>query len=253
MRADRRSTATDRCQRRFATRAAAWAPELEVFGQDFGYAREQRRGLALVGAATLQRIDGLRAPAHWTAAQFRNASLALAALGPSCSRRCRSDGGIPESGACGSGPPGRFQHGYAGARVDPGCCPQSAGRSRTPSATGHVACRRRQSAGVTVVTALLADKAIAEFMRRAGAGGRPLGRCGGRRPAGQFARPACAMPWLLPGCGDVTWAGSPAAAFEYARQRDSAGRPHRRLRLVSDRRARAAVAWFILTSSGTVA
>jgi dihydrofolate synthase / folylpolyglutamate synthase len=63
-------------------RADEIGAELRVQAEDFSFARVAAGGWSWSwpGSGGVQRIDGLRAPAHWTAAQFRNATLALAAL-----------------------------------------------------------------------------------------------------------------------------------------------------------------------------
>lgn len=197
--------------------------DLRVLGADFSYSRDKDNRAAWSWSARepAQVIEGLRAAAHWTPAQYRNATLALAAL----------SGLVPPSALAPSflnpvllrsGPPGRFQvvrreHDWI---LDVAHNPQAAAVLREQLATLPPTPEGRRE--VTVVLALLADKAIAGFV-------------------GELA-PAI-HHWIIAGVDDprastqmqmrealavagvsvATWVGTPAAAFEEARQITPAG------------------------------
>jgi dihydrofolate synthase / folylpolyglutamate synthase len=202
-------------------RADSLGSELQCFGRDFTYGRDgSSAGWHWLGPgqghATPRRIDGLRAPAHWTAAQFRNATLALAAL-------ARLKLPVPLTAEflnpvlLRSRPPGRFQvvrreHEWI---LDVAHNPQAAAVLREqlntlPSPPGGL----RE---VTLVTSLLADKAIAEFVGElVPAAGRWI-VCGVDDPrASSEGKMRAAL--AAAGVPVVAWAAGPVEAFEYARQ-----------------------------------
>ena len=191
---------------------------LMTYARDFSYSLDGADGnweWAGSGEGGLQGVTGLRAPAYWTAAQFRNATLVLAALS-------EMRPAVPLNAAflnpvlLRSSPPGRFQivqreHEWI---LDVAHNPQAAAvlqaqLTTLPAPTGGVE-------NVTVVLALLTDKAIAEFV--------------------VALRPAVGR-WILSGVDDprastesrlraalgaagihtATWAPTPTAAFETAR------------------------------------
>jgi len=198
--------------------AAGLGADLRIYGRDFSYSRAgesdrwQWQGRNNGNAA---RLTGLRAPGHWTAAQFRNASLALAAL-------ARLTPTVPLTAEflnpvlLSSTPAGRFQvvqreHEWI---LDVAHNPQAAAvlreqlKTRDPSPAGQQ--------GVTMVTALLADKAIADFVAQlVPVAGRWIVSGVDDPRASSEARMREAMAQA--GALDVTWVAEPAGAFELAR------------------------------------
>ncbi len=194
---------------------------LMTYASDFSYSRDGADGSwewagPGQGHLGLQRLTGLRAPAHWTAAQFRNATLVLAALADMLPA-VRLNAAFLNPVLLRSCPPGRFQivqreHEWI---LDVAHNPQAAAvlqaqLSTRPALTGG-------PADVTVVVALLTDKAITEFV----AAIRPaVGRwilAGVDDPrASSESRMRAALG--AAGIGTATWAPTPAAAFETARQ-----------------------------------
>jgi dihydrofolate synthase/folylpolyglutamate synthase len=213
-------------------RADSLGADLRTFGSDFGCARDGDAGVWEWhghghghghGHAHVegQRLDGLRAPAHWTAAQFRNATLALAAL-------ARLTPTVPLSAAflnpvlLRSSPPGRFQvvlreHEWI---LDVAHNPQAAAVLREQLDT--LASPPGGLGEVTVVTALLADKAITEFVAElVPAAGRWIVSGVDDPRASSEARMREAM--RAAGAHDVTWVPAPAGAFDRARQVTASG------------------------------
>lgn len=207
-------------------RADSLGAQLRIFGRDFSYARDGADGRWQWegpgrGRGVRQRLTGLRAPAHWTAAQFRNATLALATL---------TELGLPVPVNASflnpvlleSSPPGRFQivqreHEWV---LDVAHNPQAAAVLREqlttlPAPNGGLA-------NVTIVAALLTDKAIAEFLAelRPAAGRWILSGVDDPRASTEAGMRAAAGAALM---GTATWAASPAAAFALARQATAPG------------------------------
>jgi len=193
---------------------------LQVYGSDFRDRRVAVDGSwSFVNATTC--IDGLRAPDNWTAAQFRNASLALAALG------CLTPA-VPMTAAFlnpvlfRSAPPGRFQvvrreHDWI---LDVAHNPQAAAVLREQLV--RLARPAGGPAADTVVTALLADKAIAEFAAELTpvAGQWIVSGVDDPRASSEGRmREALAQAGVYP----VAWEPTPAEAFERARQLTPAG------------------------------
>jgi len=198
-------------------RAESLGADLKSYGRDFGFGRDGAGcGWHWYGDGKVERIDGLLAPAHWTAAQFRNATLALAAL-------ARLTPTVPLTAAflnpvlLRSSPPGRFQivrreHEWI---LDVAHNPQAAAVLREQLHT--LASLPGGPGGVTVVTALLADKSIAEFIAQlvpvvgrwivSGVDDPRASSEAGMREAMREA-----------GAQDVTWMPTPAGAFDRARQ-----------------------------------
>lgn len=194
--------------------------DLQVYGSDFCDSRSALDGSWSFIHGT-KRIDGLRAPEHWTAAQFRNASLALAAL----TRLAPSELLTAEflnPVLLRSTPPGRFQvvrreHDWI---LDVAHNPQAATVLREQLAT--LPRPATGPAAVTVVTALLADKAIAGFAAElAPVAGQWIvsGVDDPRASTEGGMREALAAAGVYP----VAWEPTPAAAFERARQVTPAG------------------------------
>ena len=201
------------------TRAESLGADLKVYGKDFGFVRGDVAGGGhwhWHGDARAQRIDGLLAPAHWTPAQFRNATLALMAL-------AHLTPTVPLTAAflnpvlLRSSPPGRFQvvrreHEWI---LDVAHNPQAAAVLRAQLNT--LASPPGGVREVTVVTALLADKAIAEFVTElVPAAGRWIVSSVDDPRASSEARMREAM--RESGARDVTWMPTPAGAFDSARQ-----------------------------------
>jgi dihydrofolate synthase/folylpolyglutamate synthase len=138
-----------------AARAAALPTVLARQGQEFGYrpgAGEWDWWSADERRAAIPAIPG------WTDAQYRNASLALAAL--AAFDRATVPAGARLAGWLAEGmPPGRFQRCLQGDHewvLDVAHNPQAAAALRAQLAT-------LPPAETTIVTALLADKAVAGF------------------------------------------------------------------------------------------
>lgn len=192
---------------------------LKTIDSDFSYTRDgagDRWSWEGPGQCGLQQLQGLQAPPHWTAAQFRNATLALAALvelKPAVTLSAEFLNPVLLS----SSPPGRFQvvqreHEWI---LDVAHNPQAAGVLRDqlatlPQLTGG-------PADVTVVAALLTDKAIAEF---AAILGPAVGRwiLSGVDDPRSSTEAAMRAALGAAGIDSALWAATPAAAFETARQ-----------------------------------
>ena len=201
-------------------RAAALGARYGALGETYSYALDQAPGTWQWRTGDLQ-VDNLRAPPHWTAAQFRNASLALAAL-------CHLTPSVPLTPAflnpvlLRSSPPGRFarvrrDHEWI---LDVAHNPQAAAVLRQQLAT--LPAPAGGPAAVTMVTALLADKAISEFMRELGPVASRWIVSGVDDPrASSEARLRAAL--VAAGIADASWADAPVAAFELARQATPVG------------------------------
>lgn len=189
--------------------------DLQVYGADFCDSRAaQGRSWSFIHGT--RRIDGLRVPDFWTAAQFRNAALALAALArlmPSESLTASFLNPVLMR----STPPGRFQvvrreHDWI---LDVAHNPQAATVLRE-----QLAALPRPATGTaapTVVIALLADKAIANFVAElAPVAGQWIvsGIDDPRASTEGGMREALAAAGVDP----IAWEPTPAAAFERARQ-----------------------------------
>lgn len=199
-------------------RAGEVGTTLHVYGDDFGFARSGSTAWAWSwpGNTGVQRIEGLRAPAHWTGAQFRNATLALAALS--------SLGSIPPLTApflnpvlLRSSPPGRFQvvrreHEWI---LDVAHNPQAA--AVLCDQLGMLLPPSSGAGGNTVVLALLADKAIAGFVSE-------LREATGRWIVAGLDDPRASTEARMrdaladAGITAFSWASTPTGAFELARQ-----------------------------------
>ena len=202
-------------------RADSLGADLQTYGSDFSYARDGAAGVWQwhghgPGHVEAQSLDGLRAPAHWTAAQFRNATLALATLArltPTVSLTAAFLNPV----LLRSSPPGRFQvvrrdHEWI---LDVAHNPQAAAVLREQLNT--LASPPGGLREVTVVTALLADKAIAEFVAElVPVVGRWIVSGVDDPRASSEARMREAMEEA--GAHDVTWMPAPAGAFDHARQ-----------------------------------
>lgn len=193
---------------------------LQVYGTDFRYSRVATGGNWSFIHGT-GRIDGLRAPDSWTAAQYRNASLALAALA-TLMPAMPLTAPFLNPVLSGSTTPGRFQvvrreHDWI---LDVAHNPQAATVLREQLAA--LPLPAADPAAATVVIALLADKAIAEFVAElapmagqwivSGVDDPRASSEGGMRAALAAA-----------GIGAVAWEPTPAAAFERARTVTPAG------------------------------
>ncbi len=200
-------------------RAASVGADLRTYGPYFSYApdgvagRWQWEGR---GPGGRQQLTGLRAPAHWTAAQFRNATLALATL-------AEMRPAVPLNAAflnpvlLRSSPPGRFQivqreHEWI---LDVAHNPQAAAVLREqlktlPAPNGGLA-------NVTIVVALLTDKAITEFLAelRPVASRWILAGVDDPRASTEAGMRAAAGAALI---DTATWEATPVAAFDAARQ-----------------------------------
>ena len=200
-------------------RADSVGARLKTFDSDFNYSRggdDSRWQWQGSGQSGLQQLKGLRAPRHWTAAQFRNATLALAAL-VELSPALTLNAEFLNPVLLRSSPPGRFQvvqreHEWI---LDVAHNPQAAAVLRDQLATRPQPTGGR--ADVTVVAALLTDKAVAEFAAE-------LGPAVGRWILSGVDDPRssteAAMRTALGAAGIDTaiWVPTPAAAFETARQ-----------------------------------
>lgn len=198
-----------------STKADRVGADLKVYGSDFRYSRDTVGG-SWSFVHGVERVDGLRAPGYWTAAQYRNASLALAAL-------TRLTPAVALTPAflnpvlLRSAPPGRFQvvrreHEWI---LDVAHNPQAATVLREQLAT-----LPRPAAGpaaVTVVIALLADKAGAEFVAELvpAAGQWVVSGVDDPRASSEAGmREALGTAGVQP----VAWEPTPVAALERARQ-----------------------------------
>ncbi len=206
-----------------SARAAEVGAELCVLGDDFGFDRGAAGGWTWFwpGSGGVSRIDRLVSPPHWTPAQFRNASVALAVLARVSP--------VPELTAAflnpvllRSSPPGRFQvvrreHEWI---LDVAHNPQAAAVLREQLATLPVPAGG--AGDVTVVLALLADKAIAAFVSELRNVSTRWIVAGVDDPR---ASPEALMRNALESAGitGFSWAGTPVGAFERARQLTPAG------------------------------
>jgi dihydrofolate synthase/folylpolyglutamate synthase len=199
-------------------RAVELGADLHVQGFDFRYARDAAGGWtwSWPGSTGVQRIDGLLAPAHWTGAQFRNASLALAALSR-LGDPPRLSAAFLNPVLLHSAPPGRFQvvrreHEWI---LDVAHNPQAAAVLRDQLAT--LPPLPAGPGAVTVVLALLADKAIGGFVSE-------LHHVAARWIVAGVDDPRASteaqMREAMAGAGvsDLSWVGTPADAFEEARR-----------------------------------
>ena len=136
---------------------------LAVAGTDFSYQPGSIAGTAGQRSWSWQcaarRLSGLEAPAHWTAAQFRNASLVLAALSV-LEPVLLDDIAALNAVFARSRPDGRFQQVHAAHEwiLDVAHNPQAAAVLRAQLETLPA------SRSTTIVTTLLADKAITPFV-----------------------------------------------------------------------------------------
>jgi dihydrofolate synthase/folylpolyglutamate synthase len=136
-------------------RARALGSPLAAFGEGFG-CDVGTHGWRWWGGAA--RRDGLALLPGWTDAQYRNASLALAALQAFDAATLPPAAALPRLLAEGM-PAGRFQRCVRGGHewiLDVAHNPQAAGALRAQLAT-------LPPADTTIVTALLADKAVGGF------------------------------------------------------------------------------------------
>ncbi|MCL4790967.1 MAG: bifunctional folylpolyglutamate synthase/dihydrofolate synthase [Gammaproteobacteria bacterium] len=144
--------------------AAEIGARLAVAGEDYSHQIHSSAASADVRSWSWQgatgRITGLEAPRHWTAAQFRNASLVLAALSV-------LEPGLLDDVAVLNGvfarckPDGRFQQLRGAAHewiLDVAHNPQAAAVLRAQLETLPA------SSSTTIVTTLLADKAVRPFV-----------------------------------------------------------------------------------------
>jgi dihydrofolate synthase/folylpolyglutamate synthase len=138
-----------------AARAASLRTPLALQDRDFGYSPGAGQWSWWCAG---QRCDSIPAIAGWTATQYRNASLTLAAL--AAFDPAAVPAGAPLAQLLVEGmPPGRFQRcQHAGHEwvLDVAHNPQAAAALRAQLAT-------LPPADTTIVTALLADKAVAGF------------------------------------------------------------------------------------------
>ena len=203
------------------SRAAEIGADLLVHGQDFHFEQDAVAGWSWTGNRGRHVVNGLKAPAHWTHAQFRNATVALEALSllrPAVGLTARFLNPVLLQ----SSPPGRFQivrreHEWI---LDVAHNPQAAVVLRDQLATLPEPPGGRGS--VTVVLALLADKAIAGFVGE-------LRSVAGRWVVAGVADPRAStrsqMRDALAAAGvpAFTWAETTDAAFELARQQTPTG------------------------------
>jgi len=204
-------------------RAAELGAELRVLGTDFSYRRDAAGGWtwSWPGNPGVQRIDGLRFPPHWTPAQFRNATVALAVL-------ARLAPNLPWTRELlnpvllRSSPPGRFQVLRQGHEwvLDVAHNPQAAAVLRAQLATLPEA--PGGTAGATIVLAQLADKAIADFVGelRQAAGRWVIAGVDDPRASNEAHMRAGLAAAGVAACA---WEATPVAAFERARQLTPAG------------------------------
>ncbi|MBM4222081.1 MAG: bifunctional folylpolyglutamate synthase/dihydrofolate synthase, partial [Gammaproteobacteria bacterium] len=140
--------------------AAKTGALLGVAGTDFSYRVGATAGMQeWVWQGAVGQISGLEAPQYWTAAQFRNASLVLAALSVLGSRLLDDVPALNRVFAR-SRPDGRFQQVFAAHEwiLDVAHNPQAADVLRAQLETLPAA------GSTTIVTTLLADKAITPFV-----------------------------------------------------------------------------------------
>lgn len=205
-------------------RATLIGADLRSLGCDFGCTRDPAGDAwtwSWPGNGGVERIEGLMAPSHWAAAQFRNATVALALLS-------RLAPPLPLTAPflnpvlLRSSPPGRFQvvrreHEWI---LDVAHNPQAAAVLRDQLGTLPALPGGRRD--VTVVVSLLADKAISGFvgeLRSVAARWIVTGLDDPRASTEALMRSAMAAA----GVSDFCWVGTPAGAFERARQLTPAG------------------------------
>jgi len=204
-------------------RAAEIGAELRVLDSDFSFSRGASAGWtwSWPGNGGVQRIDGLVAPAHWTPAQFRNATVALAALSL-LTPALELTAPFLNPVLLRSSPPGRFQvvrreHEWI---LDVAHNPQAAAVLREQLAT--LAPPDGGPGEVTIVLALLADKAIGGFVSE-------LRNLAPRWIVAGVDDPRASTEALMrdalgaAGVTDFSWADTPAVAFERARRVTPAG------------------------------
>ncbi len=144
-------------------RAAETGALLAVAGTDFSYQPGDMTGMAGMRSwswqGTARRLSGLEAPPYWTGAQYRNASLVLAALAV-LEPGLLDDIATLNAVFARSRPDGRFQQVHAAHEwiLDVAHNPQAAAVLRAQLETLPA------SSSTTVVTTLLADKAITPFV-----------------------------------------------------------------------------------------
>ncbi len=203
-------------------RAAFLGTDLRIMGRDFGFRSGEAPGEATCWEwwGRDRVVGGLVAQPRWTTAQYRNVSLALAAL-----ERIRPDlltarGLNPVLAR--SGPPGRFQVVYREQEwvLDVAHNPQAARVLRSQLSTLPLPPGGRSA--TTVVTSLLADKAVREFVAE-------LGDIAGRWIVSAVADPRASTEHRMrtemaaAGISVVEWADSPEAAFQRAAEITPAG------------------------------
>jgi dihydrofolate synthase/folylpolyglutamate synthase len=143
--------------------AAETGARLAVAGTGFSYQAGGIAGSAGMRSWSWQcaarRVSGLEAPPHWTAAQFRNASLVLAALSV-LEPALLDDVAVLNAVFARSRPDGRFQQVHAAHEwiLDVAHNPQAAAVLRAQLETLPASC------STTIVTTLLVDKAITPFV-----------------------------------------------------------------------------------------
>jgi len=205
-----------------AAHARRIGAELRLPGVDFVHARstDGTWTFTVLGPPRLH-LAGLAAPGHWTAAQYRNASLALAAL---------ADLGVPgglrpaslNPVLLTSAPPGRFQrvqreHEWV---LDVAHNPQAAAVLRTQ--LGTLPPPPAGAGAVTLVLSLLADKSVTGFVRELrGAASRFIvaGVADPRASTEERLREALREA----GVDQCDWAATPAGACAEARRQTPPG------------------------------
>jgi dihydrofolate synthase/folylpolyglutamate synthase len=193
--------------RAIAGRARELGTPLALAGTDFGY-RPVGPGWEWWGSG--QRRAGLPALPGWTDAQYRNGSLALAALAAADPRFVPA---IPDlAGVLAAGMPAgrcqRLRHGPHEWVLDVAHNPQAAGVLAAQLAA-------LPAADTTVVAGLLADKSVPGFVAALAPGTRRWIAAGLDGPRGQPAG-TLAAELRAAGAGDVRAEPSPAAAFAAA-------------------------------------
>lgn len=189
--------------------------ELEVLGGDFGYRRDDGGWTWFRGGTSLA---GLPAPPHWSEAQYRNASLVMAAL-----TRLADPPVLPatvrDRVLSTSRPDGRFQlvqrtpHQWV---LDVAHNPQAAAVLRAQLGT------LAPVAETTIVLALLNDKVVPDFVLE-------LVPVGTRWIVSGVDDPRASTPGRMlgelaqAGVENAEVAGSPPAAFELAQRRTGSG------------------------------
>jgi dihydrofolate synthase/folylpolyglutamate synthase len=189
-------------------RAESLGCRFQCLGADFRYIPGDR---TWDWTGRHHRLRGLVRPSHWTGAQYRNASLALAALAE------LDPGLVAQAGPTGellaaTAPPGRFQRWQAEHEwiLDVAHNPQAAATLKAQLAS-------RPPAETTVVTSLLADKAVTGFAAE-------LATVASRWIVCPVADPRSSTPARMTagleeaGIRNVMAAPSPEAACELARR-----------------------------------